>query len=89
MSHATEGTTPAACPRCRSSTIALQSASPVVGAWTVYGCTTCLYTWRSTEPEMNTDPDKYPAAFRLKAENMPNLAISPSIPPRRQGSAGG
>jgi vanillate/4-hydroxybenzoate decarboxylase subunit D len=83
MSHATQGATPAACPRCRASTIALHSASPVAGAWAVFGCATCLYTWRSTEPEANTNPDKYPAVFRLRPEDMPNLTISPAIPPRR------
>jgi vanillate/4-hydroxybenzoate decarboxylase subunit D len=84
-----EGALPTACPRCRSRTIAMQSTSPVAGAWTVFGCATCLYTWRSTEPEENTNPDKYPAVFRLKAEDMPNLAVSPSIPPRRRPSGGG
>jgi vanillate/4-hydroxybenzoate decarboxylase subunit D len=86
MSHATEGATPAACPRCRSLAIAVHSASPVAGAWIVFGCVTCLYTWRSTEPEENTNPDKYPAVFRLKAEDIPNLTISPGIPPRRSGA---
>lgn len=89
MSHAMEGAIPAVCPRCRSSTIAVQSASPVAGAWTVFGCATCFYTWRSTEPEGNTNPEKYPAVFRLKAEDVPNLGVSPSIPPRRQGSSRG
>lgn len=83
MSDATQGATPAACPRCRAPTIALHSASPIAGAWAVFGCATCLYTWRSTEPEANTNPDKYPAVFRLRPEDMPNLAISPTIPPRR------
>jgi vanillate/4-hydroxybenzoate decarboxylase subunit D len=83
MSHAMEGATPAVCPRCRSSTIALHSTSPVAGAWVVFGCAICLYTWRSTESEENTNPDKYPAVFRLRADDIPNLAVSPVIPPRR------
>ena len=89
MSQTMEGAPPAVCPRCRSTTIAVQSTSPVAGAWTVFGCTTCLYAWRSTEPEENTNPDKYPAVFRLKAEDLPNLAVSPIIPPRRPSSGGG
>jgi hypothetical protein len=32
--------------------------SPVAGIWTKYSCKTCLYAWRSTEPEENTNPDK-------------------------------
>ena len=75
---------PPVCPRCRSTTIEVRSNSPVAGVWTVFGCATCLYTWRSTEPEENTDPDKYPAVFRLKPEDLANLPVAPSIPPRRQ-----
>jgi hypothetical protein len=73
----------ALCPRCRSATTEVRTASPVEGVWTVYGCRTCLYTWRSTEPEENTDPDKYPAVFRLKPEDLAKFAVVPSIPPLR------
>ena len=83
MSQALESTPMTACPRCRSTTTEVRSTSPVGGVWTVFGCATCLYAWRSTEPEENKDPDKYPAAFRLKPENLANLAVAPSIPPRR------
>ncbi|HJS84612.1 MAG TPA: non-oxidative hydroxyarylic acid decarboxylases subunit D [Acetobacteraceae bacterium] len=89
MSQAIEGAPLAVCPRCRSKTIVVQSTSPVAGSWTVFGCATCLYAWRSTEPEENTNPDKYPAVFRLKPEDLPNLPVSPSIPPRRRPSGGG
>jgi len=51
----------AACPRCRSATVEPLCDSPVAGVWTLYRCKTCLYAWRSTEPEENTNPDKYPA----------------------------
>ena len=72
------------CPRCRSGTVEIQSTSPVAGVWTVYHCKTCLYAWRSTEPEENTDPDKYPAPFRLNPDDLAKLPVAPSIPPRRQ-----
>ena len=72
------------CPRCRSTTTEVRSTSPVAGVWTLFACTTCLYVWRSTEPEENTDPDKYPAVFRLKPEDLPNLPIAPQIPPLRR-----
>jgi hypothetical protein len=84
MSDAVHGALPAACPRCRSTTIEVRSTSPVAGVWTVFACATCLYAWRSTEPEENTDPDQYPAVFRLKPEDLANLPVAPSIPPRRQ-----
>jgi vanillate/4-hydroxybenzoate decarboxylase subunit D len=74
---------PAACPRCRSTTIGVLAHSPVTGVWTVFGCSTCLYAWRSTEPEENTNPDKYPAPFRLRVEDIANFATIPPVPPRR------
>ena len=75
---------PAACPRCRSATVELLCDSPVVGVWTLYRCKTCLYAWRSTEPEENTNPDKYPAAFWLSPDDVANFPIVPSIPPLRE-----
>jgi vanillate/4-hydroxybenzoate decarboxylase subunit D len=84
MSQAMESGRPPVCPRWRSTTIEVRSNSPVAGVWTVFGCATCLYAWRSTEPEENTDPDKYPAVFRLKPEDLANLPVAPSIPPRRE-----
>ena len=53
----------------------------------MFACATCLYAWRSTEPEENTNPDKYPAAFRLKPEQLADLAVIPTIPPLRSPSA--
>ena len=74
---------PAACPRCRSGTISVFGTSPVAGVWTIFGCSTCFYVWRSTEPEENVDPEKYPAAFRLRPEDLPKLQVVPPVPPRR------
>ena len=51
MTEQTDVSHPTICPRCRSATIVAQAQSPVAGAWTVFGCTTCRYVWRSTEPE--------------------------------------
>ena len=80
-----EGTHGLVCPRCRSGTIEILTNSPVEGVWTVYSCKTCLYAWRSTEPEENTDPDKYPELFRLKPEDLAvKFPILPTIPPLRQ-----
>lgn len=77
---------PTVCPRCRSTTIETVTTSPVPGAWTVFTCSTCLYTWRSSEPAENTDPDKYPAAFRLDPAQLPKLAVAPAVPPLRAAS---
>lgn len=79
MSAAT--TRPEVCPRCRAATVETRSESPVAGVWSVYACSTCLYHWRSTEPTENTDPDAYPAAFRLNPAVLPALAAIPAVPP--------
>ena len=89
MSEPVRETLPAACPRCRASAIQALSASPIAGVWTIFGCRTCLYAWRSTEPEENRDPEKYPAAFRLDATILPHLPIAPPIPPLRASARGG
>jgi vanillate/4-hydroxybenzoate decarboxylase subunit D len=51
--------------------------------WTVLGCNTCFYTWRSTEPGENTDPEKYPQVFRLNPADLANLPIVPAIQRKR------
>ena len=58
--------------------------SPVAGVWAVFGCNTCFYTWRSTEPEENTNPDRYPEVFRLNPTDFGNIPEVPVIPPLRQ-----
>jgi hypothetical protein len=78
----------AVCPRCRSAKIEVLSTSPVTGVWTVYGCGICLYAWRSTEPDENTNPDRYPVPFRLTPEDLAKFAIVPTIPPLRSRSPG-
>jgi len=38
----------------------------------------------TNSPEENTDPDKYPAAFRLKPEDLAKFPLVPTIPPLRR-----
>jgi len=70
------------CPRCRSTTIDTRATSPVAGVWILFACSTCLYVWRSTEPEENRDPDRYPNAFRLIPQDLAVLPILPAIQSR-------
>ncbi|CBI41451.1 hypothetical protein HTY60_01820 [Bacillus amyloliquefaciens] len=42
------------CPRCESKKGETVSQSPVKGAWEIYQCQTCFFTWRSCEPESIT-----------------------------------
>jgi len=71
------------CPRCHAPTVDTHAHSAVAGVWTVFGCKTCFYTWRSTEPAENTDPAKYPTVFRLKPDDLTKLPIVPRITPKR------
>lgn len=72
---------PITCPRCRSTTTRLHAESATPGVWSMFGCDTCFYTWRSTESARNTDPDHYPAVFRLSPLDIPRLPVVPAIPP--------
>ena len=77
------------CPRCRSNATAVRAQSPVAGVWTIFGCDTCFYTWRSTELVETTDPDKYPEVFRLnpvdpdEATRRADTAVANGGPRRR------
>jgi vanillate/4-hydroxybenzoate decarboxylase subunit D len=83
MSDSEKSQANAICPRCRSSAIEILTNSPVEGAWIIYTCTTCLYAWRSTEPEENRDPDRYPMPFRLKPEDLEKFVEVPAVPKLR------
>ena len=72
------------CPRCGSHTVEVVYKSPVEGAWEVYMCTTCRYTFRSTEPDYMTDPDKYDPTFKLDPEGLQDFPMMPAIPPLRK-----
>ena len=87
MSRIIENASPAICPRCRSATVEVRSTSPIAGVWIVFACMTCLYAWRSTEPEENTSPDKYPLVFRLDPKVLPDLPVAPRVPPLRRPSS--
>ena len=74
------------CPRCDSKTTELQFKSPVEGVWEIYRCTTCLFSWRTTEPDTITDPEKFDPVFKVKPEDLPNAPMMPGIPPLRDKS---
>jgi hypothetical protein len=42
----------------------------------------------NTEPEENTNPDRYPEAFRLDPAEVNNFIVVPTIPPLRKSAAG-
>jgi hypothetical protein len=63
---------PSECPRCRSDAIVVHGTSPVADVWTVFGCATCFYTWRS---------DKYPSVFHPDPNTLADLPVIPRIVP--------
>ncbi|MFC7391968.1 non-oxidative hydroxyarylic acid decarboxylases subunit D [Scopulibacillus cellulosilyticus] len=71
------------CPRCESKKAEMVSQSPVKGAWEVYSCPVCMFTWRSSEPESITNPEKYNKAFKVDPQDVPNAAKVPPVPERR------
>jgi vanillate/4-hydroxybenzoate decarboxylase subunit D len=68
------------CPRCDSDNVGLLVKSSVDEAWEVYKCSTCYFTWRSTEPDDIKDPEKYDIRFKIKPAKIPELSIIPPIP---------
>ncbi|EPZ48152.1 non-oxidative hydroxyarylic acid decarboxylases subunit D [Alicyclobacillus acidoterrestris] len=70
------------CPRCDSTKAEAVAKSPVQGAWTVYSCPVCFYTWRSTEADKFTDPSKYEPSFKVNQADIPNAIQVPTVPPR-------
>ncbi|RIP37068.1 vanillic acid non-oxidative decarboxylation protein [Staphylococcus gallinarum] len=68
------------CPRCDSKNINLLTKAPKDDAWEVYICDTCTFSWRNTESEHITNPDKYNPDFKLKPETFEQLDQIPPIP---------
>lgn len=71
---------PEQCPRCESDGPEVLSQSPVAGAWTVFHCPTCFFTWRNTEPDFITDPAKYHPNFKFAPQDMAHFGVMPAIP---------
>ncbi|WP_282434458.1 non-oxidative hydroxyarylic acid decarboxylases subunit D [Desulfosporosinus acididurans] len=53
--------------------------APVDNAWEVYICKTCDFTWRSTESEDITNPEKYDSKFKINPEKISALEVIPPI----------
>lgn len=63
------------CPRCDSNKIRVMTKSPVAGAWEVYVCDVCYFSWRSTESIKVHD------TFKLTPEKIAGLSQIPPVPP--------
>ena len=72
------------CPRCNSHKVSLLTKAPVDNAWEVYICDTCCFSWRSTEDEEITNPDKYNKTFKINPDKISTLTQMPPIPELRK-----
>jgi vanillate/4-hydroxybenzoate decarboxylase subunit D len=70
------------CPRCDSNKATIVTQSPVQGAWEVYLCSVCLFSWRSTEPNSITDPKKYNKIYKIDPKTIPLADRVPIVPER-------
>ncbi|WP_085523671.1 non-oxidative hydroxyarylic acid decarboxylases subunit D [Tuberibacillus sp. Marseille-P3662] len=71
------------CPRCESEKVEKIAESPVSGKWDMFLCHTCLFSWRSTEPEAIQDPELYNKHFKIDQHDIPNYDNVPVIPERK------
>ena len=67
------------CPRCDDERAAKIFDSPERGAWEIYRCPRCFFTWRSTEEDRVTRPELYFPEFKLSAEKIAAMVDKPPI----------
>jgi len=73
------------CVRCLNETAAKVADAPDgSGAWEMYGCTHCSFTWRSTEEEDVINPDKRDPYFQLAGVNIDDLLVLVPVPPLKK-----
>ena len=76
------------CPRCRSAKTRVVADSPVEGAWRMFLCPVCFYSWRSTEPDYATTAAGIAPGFRIDSATLDQGKVMPTIPPLRDEAAG-
>ncbi|SDQ15827.1 MULTISPECIES: non-oxidative hydroxyarylic acid decarboxylases subunit D [Actinopolyspora] len=79
----TDDELPELCPRCDATGVRVLTRSPVPGAWTMFSCTTCLYSWRSTEPAQATTASTYPPEFKINPADIDSMPVVPAVPERK------
>ncbi|WP_425058757.1 Protein BsdD [Sporomusa carbonis] len=72
------------CPRCDSNTAEKIVDAPKDKSWEVYLCSTCGFSWRSTEDEAITDPARYDKKFKLEPAVLDSLLAIPPVPPLKE-----
>ena len=75
------------CPRCGSDETRVVARSPVEGVWRMFLCSTCFYSWRSTEPAYATTPEGIAPGFRIDPATLPLGKVMPAVPPLRDAGS--
>ncbi len=75
------------CPRCNSAATEVMSRSQ--GAWEVYLCRGCFYSWRTTEPEVLLRHETYDPQFRLTPDQISRFNEVPAVPTSTRLKKGG
>ena len=70
------------CLRCLAETaVKIASAPDGSGAWDMYHCEHCNYSWRTSEEEIVTVPEKRDPRFQLDKVDLKTLLNPVPIPP--------
>ena len=69
------------CPRCDDQRAVKIFDSPEIGAWEIYRCPRCFFTWRNTEEDRVTHPELYDADFKLSEAKIREMIPKPPIIP--------
>jgi len=54
------------------------------GAWEMYICDRCCYSWRTTEEEEILNPEKRDPEFQLEGVKMEDLLVLVPVPPLKK-----
>lgn len=73
------------CVRClNDSAVKVASAPDGSGAWDVFYCDKCNFSWRTSEEPYVIDADKRDPWFQLDKENLDTLIVPCPIPPLKK-----
>ena len=76
------------CPRCGTAKTRVVASSPVAGVWQIFLCSTCFYSWRTTEPTYATTRAGIAPGFRIDPATLSLGKVMPAVPPLRDTGFG-
>ena len=78
------------CPRCDDERAVKIFDSPEPGAWEIYRCPRCFFTWRNTEEDRVTRSELYDPEFKLSEQKIAAMIPKPPIvqPEKTGGKTG-